>query len=153
MIMGIIVVTLMTFRMNFTLQSVWVTNAFSSRQLYFWNHRQDPKRIQWVFVCLYSAVTHKRFVNNSVPAIFPTCTSHSDHLIRSSQYVVLRNINFLYILFSPTLFRPDSRHLFSSFSQGQTAGIEPWQLASSIERNYRNLKKKMFFEPHSFKLH
>ena len=44
--------------------------------------------------CLYSAVPHKRFVNNSVPAITPTCTSHSDHLISLSHYVMLRNVKF-----------------------------------------------------------
>ena len=141
--MGIILVTLMTFRLNFTEQNVWVTNAFSTRQLQFWSHRQDPKRIQWVFVCLYSAVTHKRFVNNSVPAITPTCTSHSDQFSRLSQYVMLQNVKYSFFMFSPTLFRPDRRHLFSSFSQGQTAVIEPWQLATSRERNYR-IKKKLF---------
>jgi len=134
----------MTFIMNFTEESVWVTIAFSSRQLFFWNHRQHPKTYLVGF-CLYSAVTHKRFVNNSVPAITPTCTSYSDHLIRSSQYVMLQNIKFLYILFSPTLFRPDSRHLFSSFSQVQTAG--------NFNRKKLPYLKKIVFQSHAFNLH
>ena len=125
-IMRIILITMMTFRINLTEESVWVTNAFSFRQLEFWNHLQNNKYIYWFSVWLYSAAPYKQSVNNSVPAITPTCTSHSDHLIRSCQCVMLQNVKFLYILFSPSIFRPDIRHLFSSFSVGQTAGIELW---------------------------
>jgi len=79
-----------------------------------------------VFCLIILSSSIKQSVNNSVPAITPTCTSHSDHLIRSCQCVMLQNVKFLYILFSPSIFRPDIRHLFSSFSVGQTAGIELW---------------------------
>ena len=144
MVMRIIVITMMTFRMNLTEEIVWVTNAFASRLLKVWNHHQDTEHIYWVSVWLYSAAPYKQSVNNSVPAITPTCTSHSDHLIRSCQYVLLQNVKFSIFFFSPSLLRPDSRHLFSRFSVGQTAGIELWQLASSIERIYGIFSKICF---------
>ena len=79
-----------------------------------------------------------------------TCTSHSDQISRSLQYVMLQNVKFFFS--SLSLFLPDRRHLFSSSSVGQTAAIRHWQLASAIDRIYRNFFKICFW-PHSLMLH
>jgi len=43
--MSIILIIIMNFRINLTEESVWVTFAFSSLQLYVWKHRQISEHI------------------------------------------------------------------------------------------------------------
>jgi len=48
MIKTIILITVMTCVVNFTEESILVTNAFSSPLLKFLDHRQDAKHVWWI---------------------------------------------------------------------------------------------------------
>jgi len=131
MTMRIILVTVMTFRMNFTEESFWVTNNFSSRQLYVFNYCQDIKQ---------NTRTTKDTTRASIVG-----DKHKPDSIGITWIRMLPDNLYNFISVRPPSF------IFELFC-GPNSSY--WALAAGIF-NRQNIPKcfKIFFWPHALKLH